>query len=305
MTRLKYYLILSLVLHILLMFIFIKQFKTETKETSTIQLLLEEMVPPPDTQKSDIQQVEPVREKAPPASTDASKQDTSDSKEQSLVTKQNQTFSNFSLLKKYQQDHFFKQSAGYTPTQAVRLDSLFQQFVSKITIDANESNDPMENELFLKNLGLVPASQLPPPEREEKTYKTKYDFVPSKIQIQALKLLSEDRASDQLNLYSRLKTTEPTTMETFIREMDLLYKKGFVTRKKISPENVFNGFGIPVEMDQKNRKNPVYQYTLQIDPETLVHYLESRLDLIKEEGASLPSDSITIEQLNQKLQILR
>jgi hypothetical protein len=101
-------------------------------------------------------------------------------------------------------------------------------------------------------------------------------FEPSPVQLETLSLLSQKIEATQLDLYPLLSESPPILMEQFNRSLDELVIRGFLTKKKISPQNIFTFFYIPIEMSSKNRKNPVYLYALTVEPEELKNYLQTK-----------------------------
>ena len=102
------------------------------------------------------------------------------------------------------------------------------------------------------------------------------NFEPSPVQLKTLSLLSQKIEATQLDLYPLLSESLPIVMEQFNHSLDELVIRGFLTKKKISPQNIFTFFYIPIEMNSKNRKNPVYLYALNIEPEELKTYLQTK-----------------------------
>lgn len=135
-----------------------------------------------------------------------------------------------------------------------------------------------------------------------------FDFIPTKAQIQALSFLYKKKKATQLDIYSAFDTTLPITAEGLNQNLNVLLKKGFLFRKKISPENTFSFFGIPIEMSRKNRLNPVYLYQPKVSRTKIMTYLQARLYLLKEKLRSAPTDSSKIipkiQDLQEKIQIL-
>ena len=135
-----------------------------------------------------------------------------------------------------------------------------------------------------------------------------FDFIPTEAQIQALSLLYKKKKATQLDIYSALDTTLPITAEVLNQNLNVLVKKGFLLQKKISPENNFSFFGIPIEMSRKNRLNPIYLYQPIVSRTKIMTYLQSRLYLLKEKLRSTPTDSSMIipkiQNLQEKIQIL-
>ncbi len=120
------------------------------------------------------------------------------------------------------------------------------------------------------------------------------NFIPSETQLNIISILSDNDDATQLEIYSFLSSRPSVTMEILNKELDLLTYKGFLTRKKISPQLIFNFFGTPIEMSRKNQLNPIYRYTLNIKKQDLLSYLQSKYFLLGEELQVNPSDSSAI-----------
>lgn len=93
--------------------------------------------------------------------------------------------------------------------------------------------------------------------------------LPTLLEIDVLGKLWQKGAVADLNLYATLDTTYHITSADFYRILETMNSRGWLTRKKISPENILTIAtpvgGIPVEMSPKNRRNPVYEYRPAID----------------------------------------
>ena len=134
----------------------------------------------------------------------------------------------------------------------------------------------------------------------------RFDFLPSRVQVASLAHMYEHRNATQMEIYGAVDE-HATTAEHLNRNLDHLVKKGWLKKKKISPENILSFFGIPIEMSRKNVLNPLYIYEPQVDRSTLISYLQSRLYLLKEQAHSR-ADSLRIQpridSLNRQIQAL-
>jgi hypothetical protein len=166
--------------------------------------------------------------------------------------------------------------------------------------------DAVGNQLHKRATGsdaFGPAPQVlnASPPKEEKN-KVQFDFLPTETHVQAMAALYKKGKATQKDLYLELDPSIPITAELFNRDLDLLVQKGFMTRKKISPENIFGiatPFGvIPIEMSRKNKLNPVYQYKCQVDRAKLLAFLQSNQFLLKEKmKKASPADSVLLRSL--------
>jgi hypothetical protein len=137
--------------------------------------------------------------------------------------------------------------------------------------------------------------------KEEKNA-VQFDFLPDETQIQAMSTLYKKGKATQKDLYLDLDRSIPMTAALFDKQLELLVEKGFVTRKKISPENLFGiatPFGvIPIEMSRKNKLNPVYEYKNQVDREKLLAFLQSNEFLLREKlRKAAPKDTAMVQKL--------
>jgi hypothetical protein len=222
------------------------------------------------------------------------------------------------LLERNKKKQSFLSARPKHPTS----DSLIQHIKRYWTYQPEEAEDA----LYLKddigdiiekrNMGTKPillstgeiAKSLQKPE----IIKPKFDFIPTEIQVQAMKILYTNKKTTQVEMYSQLNPELPITAEGFNKTLEHLVKKGFLQRKKNSPENIFTiqtPLGaFPLELSKKNRLNPVYLYKPYVNPEKLMTYLQSLLYLHKERLDSVPTDSVSlnnrIRSLQQQIQIL-
>lgn len=138
--------------------------------------------------------------------------------------------------------------------------------------------------------------------RSKEEIPTQFDFIPSASQISAMAYLYKNEKATQLDIYRNLETTRPLTAERLNQNLDFLFNKGFLFREKISPENIFSLFGIPIEMSAKNRKNPIYLYESKVDKNKIIDFLQSRLYLLQEKFRSAPADSSILKPQIQEIQ---
>jgi hypothetical protein len=137
--------------------------------------------------------------------------------------------------------------------------------------------------------------------KEEKN-EVQFDFLPDETHVQAMSTLYKRGKATQKDLYLDLDPSIPMTAALFDKQLEFLVEKGFVTRKKISPENLFGiatPFGvIPIEMSRKNKLNPVYEYKSQVDREKLLAFLQSNEFLLHERlKKAAPKDTAMVQKL--------
>jgi hypothetical protein len=129
-----------------------------------------------------------------------------------------------------------------------------------------------------------------------------FDFLPDETHVHAMSTLYKKGKATQKDLYLELDPSIPMTAGLFDKQLEFLVEKGFMTRKKISPENLFGiatPFGvIPIEMSGKNRRNPVYEYKPQVDREKLMAFLQSNEFLLREKlKKAAPGDTAKVRNL--------
>ncbi|MDM7926776.1 MAG: hypothetical protein QUS35_12240 [bacterium] len=134
-------------------------------------------------------------------------------------------------------------------------------------------------EMMRKKSGLADVFRPNAPQPKPEKNPVRFDFMPSEVHVRAMASVYRKENPTQKDLYLDLDAGRPMTAALFNRELDFLVSKGFLTRKKISPENplmVVTPIGaVPVEMSRLNRLNPVYEYKAQVDRSRLLAYLQS------------------------------
>ena len=116
-----------------------------------------------------------------------------------------------------------------------------------------------------------------------------------------------------MDIYPGLETEDPITAEHFDRSLERLYDKGILQREKVSPENLLviatPVAALPIETSATNRKNPVYNYSLNVEKAQILAYLDSRLLTLEESLKKTPADSLQIrrqiKRVRSRLNILR
>jgi len=134
-----------------------------------------------------------------------------------------------------------------------------------------------------------------------------FDFIPTKVQTEALAHLFHAHRATQMTLYRSLDEGNTVTAEGLDRELETLVSKGFLKKKKISPENILMILtpvgSIPIEMSKTNRLNPLYLYEAAIEKTRLMHYLQSRMSYLKDKQAAV-SDTARVNRNKRHLQQL-
>ncbi len=138
------------------------------------------------------------------------------------------------------------------------------------------------------------------------------DYICDKIEAKALSYLFKKNKATQIDIYKNFDFTDSIISSQLDARLHKLVKKGFLARKKISPELLFTVsillIQIPIEMSKKNIDNPVYEYTPLINKKNLITYLQAKLYRLKEKLESCESDTSLIKKkiksLEESIQIL-
>jgi len=132
-----------------------------------------------------------------------------------------------------------------------------------------------------------------------------FDFLPSDAQLQGMAEIYKKGGGTPLDIYPLIKTKNTITAELFDKELEQLVEKGFLSREKISPQNLFTIAtpvgGVPVEMSRKNILNPVYHYKPLVYKNQLKAYLESQIFDLNEKMKTT-ADSLA---LTDKIHVLQ
>jgi len=186
-----------------------------------------------------------------------------------------------------------------------KKDSFLANLLPDTSYPSNFFSDQISEEIKKRNTGTAPL-QFPilglfSQKKSSESLPLKLDFIPTRTQISIMDALYTKDKATQLDIYPYLRTDTPVTAEMVDHELKFLVDKGFLRRKKISPENLFIFFGIPIEMSKKNKLNPVYEYSVQIDKKKLMIFLQAKLDQLREKLSASPEN---IESLNGRIKHL-
>ena len=169
---------------------------------------------------------------------------------------------------------------------------------------ADEISDLLTNRAEGSNPAMVSTEQLFPVRegRQTERHPPRFDFIPTRVQILSMAFLYANQKADQIEIYSDIPIDENISAEGLNRSLDELVKKGLLSRKKISPEQLFNLFGIPLEMKSQNRKNEIYEYAPLVEQEKLMAFLQSRLFLLKERRRVPEADQTSLDRRIQDIE---
>ena len=94
------------------------------------------------------------------------------------------------------------------------------------------------------------------------------------------------------------------------QRLEVMTRKGFVSRKIVSPRNELNAFGVLIEMSPKNLRNRVYQYHTLVDRELMRSFIDANAFLFKQDSSivnykrleAARKDSTLLIDLNRSIQ---
>ncbi|MBN1352178.1 BlaI/MecI/CopY family transcriptional regulator [candidate division KSB1 bacterium] len=122
-------------------------------------------------------------------------------------------------------------------------------------------------------------------QKHSKPQKPKLTVLPTLAEVSVLKALWEKDKITQNMIYADLDTAVKLTAEDLNHVLDGMVEKGWVTRKKISPQNIMKVMtpvgAVDVEMSPLNRKNPVYEYSALAERNDVLRFLDSQLFLAR------------------------
>ncbi len=161
--------------------------------------------------------------------------------------------------------------------------------------------DPTQ-EYLKKSRGAAPTFPLSgaasmPASREEKK-PPRFDFIPNSVQLDAMTIVGRMANPTQLDIYANLNPSFRISADLLNGQLEVLVSKGFLSRKKISPENLLSVGtlfgGTQIEMSGKNRLNPLYAYALNVDKTQILRFIDAQIFVLKEILRESPSDSLAI-----------
>lgn len=143
--------------------------------------------------------------------------------------------------------------------------------------DLVPNKDPMGSTIYKHGSGGVGlrASQTKPIVFPEKEYPVQLNFTPEPVHVLIMSALYNQGDAHQNDIYFTLPDSISITAEGLDSALNYLYKKGLLTRKKISAEHKIIALFFPVEISKKNRRNPLYIYKPAVNKELLKIYINS------------------------------
>ncbi len=157
---------------------------------------------------------------------------------------------------------------------------------------------------------LVPVTPINPPKEILKPLPFRNYIIPSRAELGILEILWAKEDVQDTTIYSCLDTVMNITMMDLNQLLEGMTRKGFVSRKIVSPRNEFNAFGVLIEMSSKNRRNRVYEYHTLVDRELMRSFIDANAFLFKQDSSivnhkklkAARNDSTLLKDLNRKIQ---
>ena len=136
------------------------------------------------------------------------------------------------------------------------------------------------------------------PSAPMETKPPRFDFLPNTVQLDALAIVGRMQHPTQLDIYATLSPAFRISADGLDAQLDQLVSKGFLSRKKISPQNLLSVGtlfgGAQIEMSAKNRLNPLYAYTLNVDKTQILRFIDAQIYLLKESLRDSRVDSLAV-----------
>ncbi len=177
--------------------------------------------------------------------------------------------------------------------------------------------------LYRENMGYAPLFDVgglasvafaaaPNNAEPQRKYPPRIFSEPTKTELRILDMLWTRSFRDQLDLYRSLGNEVLLTAADFDRVLEVMTEKGFISRKKVSPEELFQVItplgSRSIEMKKINRKNPVYRYSHTISKEEVILYLDALLYELRTKLADRriisEADSVQLRRLEEKITML-
>jgi len=137
--------------------------------------------------------------------------------------------------------------------------------------------------------------------------------LPSRDELEILKILWEQGDIADTTIYLSLDSTQNVTMEVLVPILEKMRSNGFLGRELISPRNELTVqlfvYAFPVEMSPTNRRNRVYKYHCNVDQSLMKKFIRTYADLYKEDPTivlqdklkAARGDSVLLEELDAKI----
>ncbi len=157
---------------------------------------------------------------------------------------------------------------------------------------------------------LVPVTPVNPQKDVLKPLPFSRYILPSRTELEVLDILWAKEDVQDTTIYSCLDTVVTITMMDLNQVLEGMTRKGFVSRKIVSPRNEFNAFGVLIEMSPTNRRNRIYEYRTLVDRDLMRSFIDANHFLFKRDSSMLDlkhleaakNDSTLLKDLNEKIQ---
>lgn len=157
---------------------------------------------------------------------------------------------------------------------------------------------------------LVPVTPVNPQKEILKPLPLRNYVVPTRAELDVLEILWTKEEVQDTTIYSCLDTTLNITMMDLNRLLEGMTKKGFVSRRIVSPRNEFNAFGVLIEMSPQNRRNRIYEYRTLVDRDLMRTFIDANYFLFNQDSSivnmkqleAARKDSTLLKDLNKKIQ---
>ncbi len=134
-------------------------------------------------------------------------------------------------------------------------------------------------------------------------------IIPTRPELEILEILWTKEDVQDTTIYSCLDTTLNITMEDLNNLLGRMTRKGFVSRKIVSPRNEFNLFGNLIEMSPTNRRNRIYEYHSLVNRNLMRTFIDANYFLYRNDSSiidqrqfkMIQNDSTLLKDLNSKL----
>lgn len=157
---------------------------------------------------------------------------------------------------------------------------------------------------------LVPVTpQITPQPDVLKPMPSQNYIIPTRPELEILEILWTKEDVQDTTIYSCLDTTINITMEDLNSLLGRMTRKGFVSRKIVSPRNEFNLFGNLIEMSPTNRRNRIYEYHSLVNRNLMRTFIDANYFLFRNDSSIIDqrqfqliqNDSTLLKDLNTKL----
>jgi len=157
---------------------------------------------------------------------------------------------------------------------------------------------------------LVPVTPINPQKENLGPLPFRNYVIPTRAELDVLEILWTKENVQDTTIYSCLDTTLNIMMVELNQLLAGMTRKGFVSRKIVSPRNEFNAFGVLIEMSPTNRRNRIYEYKTLVDRELMRSFIDANAFLFKQDSSivnhrrleAARNDSTLLKDLNQKIQ---